>query len=158
MARLKVIAVTENKEKWVQAATQTYQEKLVHFAKCEIIAVKPYKSPRGDNQEKIKKESEIILKKIDGRDHVILCDERGKSYSSVDFSKRLQKSIEGAGSGAIVFIIGGAYGVGEEVRQRANEKLKLSDMVMNHYVAHTVLLEQIYRAFTILKGIPYHNT
>jgi 23S rRNA (pseudouridine1915-N3)-methyltransferase len=158
MARLKIIAVTENKEKWVQAATELYEEKLGHFAKCEIIAIKPYRSPRGDNQEKIKKESEQILKKIDSRDYVFLCDERGKAYSSVDFSKSLQKTIEGVGSGSVAFVIGGAYGVGEDLRQRAQTLLKLSDMVMNHYVAYTVLLEQIYRAFTILKGIPYHNS
>jgi 23S rRNA (pseudouridine1915-N3)-methyltransferase len=152
MARLKIIAVTENKEKWVQAATDVYQEKISHFHKCEIIAIKPYKEARAEVQEKIKKETEAILKKIDEKDLIILCDLKGK-----DFSKRLQKIIESAGSKTIVFIIGGAYGVGEELRTRAQDRIKLSEMTMNHYVAHTMLLEQIYRAFTITKGLPYHN-
>lgn len=157
MARLKVLAVTENKEKWVRSANELYAEKLSHFAKCELLALKPYKSARGDTEEKITKESEAILKKIDSRDYVILCDERGKTYGSIDFSKVLQKTIESTGSASIVFVVGGAYGVSDEVRGRANLKLKLSEMVMNHYVAHTVLLEQIYRSFTIIKGLPYHN-
>jgi len=157
MARLKVIAVTENKEKWIQSASELYREKIEHFIKCEIIAVKPYKEARAAVQEKIKKETEALLKKIDAKDYVILCDVQGKSYTSLEFSKRVQKTLETASGKNLVYVIGGAYGVGEELRQRAQEKLKLSEMTLNHYVAHTVLLEQIYRAFTIVKGLPYHN-
>lgn len=157
MARLKIIAVTENKEKWIQSATELYQEKIEHFAKCEVVAIKPYKAARAATAEKVKKESEAILKKIDSKDYIILCDEKGKSYSSTNFSAHLQKTIETNSSKTITFIIGGAYGVSDELRAQAQEKLKLSDMVMNHYVAHTVLMEQIYRAFTIVKGLPYHN-
>jgi 23S rRNA (pseudouridine1915-N3)-methyltransferase len=157
MARLRILAVTENKEKWLQAATHLYHEKIEHFCKCEIVSIKPYKEARAAIQEKIKKETESILKKIDEKDHVILCDLQGAEYSSLEFAKKMQNTIESVGSKNITFIIGGAYGVGDELKRRAKERIKLSEMTMNHYVAHTMLLEQIYRAFTIIKGLPYHN-
>lgn len=157
MAHFKVIAVTENKEAWLRAAADVYREKISHYSKCDLISIKPYKEARGATQEKIKKESAAILEKIDDRDYVILCDLKGKASSSEKFAERLGKTIDGGGSRKIVFLIGGAYGVDESLRTRANERLLLSEMTMNHYVAQVVLLEQIYRALTILKNIPYHN-
>lgn len=157
MARLRVLAVTENKEAWVQSATRLYEEKISHYCKLEIVAIKPYKEARANVQEKIKKETDALLKKIDERDHIILCDLKGKELTSLQFSEKLQKTIEAVGSRNITFVIGGAYGVGDELRKISPDRIKLSQMTMNHYVAHTMLLEQIYRAFTIIKNIPYHN-
>lgn len=157
MPRIRIIAVTESKEKWLQIACDLYQEKIEHFCKCELVAIKPYKEARAAGQEKIKKETEAILKKIEDRDHVVLCDLLGKELTSLQFAKKMEKTLDSLGSRNIVFVIGGAYGVGDELRQRSQERIKLSQMTMNHYVAHTMLMEQIYRAFTIIKGLPYHN-
>ncbi len=157
MPQIRIVAVTENKEKWVQLATELYREKLEHFAKIEILAIKPYKEARAAVQEKIKKETEAILKKIDSKDYLVLCDEKGIERSSLKFAKHLEKLIDTMGTKRITFVIGGAYGVDLEHFPRQVEKIKLSSMTLNHYVAHTVLLEQVYRAFTILKGLPYHN-
>jgi len=157
MASIKIIAVSEGKEEWLRAALEVYESKLKHFCKFEIVHVKPYKEARAAVQEKVKKESAAVLSKLTDKDHVILCEVKGKAFTSEGFAQQLEKNLTNYPNKTLTFIIGGAYGAGEELLSRAQEKLKLSEMTMNHYVAEVVLLEQIYRAYTIIKGIPYHN-
>lgn len=106
--------------------------------------------------EHIKKaESDAILKKIKPTDFVVLLDERGKQFSSTKFSQHLQDWLNHHAH--IVFVIGGAYGFSEEVYQRANFKLALSEATFSHQLVPLIFGEQLYRAFTILKGEPYHH-
>jgi 23S rRNA (pseudouridine1915-N3)-methyltransferase len=102
------------------------------------------------------REGELILKKIKPTDDVILLDEHGKEYSSVEFASLLQKKISYEGKD-IVFVIGGAYGFSEAVYKRANSKISLSRMTFSHQMVRAIFAEQIYRAFTIMKGEPYHH-
>jgi 23S rRNA (pseudouridine1915-N3)-methyltransferase len=102
------------------------------------------------------KEGELILKNIRPTDDVILLDEKGKEYTSVEFARIIQDKISYAGKD-IVFIIGGAYGFSEAVYQRANSKLSLSRMTFSHQMVRAIFVEQIYRAFTIMRGEPYHH-
>jgi 23S rRNA (pseudouridine1915-N3)-methyltransferase len=102
------------------------------------------------------KEGELILKSISPTDDVILLDEKGKEYTSVEFARIIQDKISYAGKD-IVFIIGGAYGFSEAVYQRANSKLSLSRMTFSHQMVRAIFVEQIYRAFTIMRGEPYHH-
>jgi 23S rRNA (pseudouridine1915-N3)-methyltransferase len=144
------------KEAWADEAARLYVKKISHFNIFEIQNLKPKKSSRDESAQKKKDESELILSSLTSDDFVILFDERGKNFSSEEFSKKLEMILSSSKKRA-VFIIGGAYGVSDEVRQRAQLVVSLSPMVMNHLLAQTVALEQIYRAFTILKKLPYHN-
>ncbi len=145
------------KEAWADEAARLYTQKISHFNPFEIQTLKPKKSSRDDAAVKKKEESELILFSLSQDDYVVLFDERGRSFSSIEFSKKIEGVLSSSKKRA-VFIIGGAYGVSDEVRSRAQLVVTLSPMVMNHLLAQTVALEQIYRAFTILKNLPYHNS
>lgn len=144
------------KEEWFDIAVATYTKKINPFIPFEVISLKSSKTDRDDAQAKKKQESEDLLKKITSDDYVILFDEKGKDLDSLQFSKQIEAA-QMSGKKRLVFIIGGAFGVSDEIKNRAQLKVSLSKMVMNHLVAETVALEQIYRAYTIIKRIPYHN-
>jgi len=144
------------KEAWADEATRLYTQKISHFNSFEVQTLKPKKSSRDEAAAKKREESELILASLSNDDYVVLFDERGKALNSIEFSKKIE-SILSSSKKRAVFIIGGAYGVSDEVRQRAQLVVTLSPMVMNHILAQTVALEQIYRAFTIIKNLPYHN-
>ena len=114
------------------------------------------KNEKGIEEQKAS-EGERVMKKIDARDFVVLMCERGQSYTSERFASDVLCKSGDLGHGRLVFVIGGPFGHGEEVRARADVSLRLSEMVMNHRVARMVLLEQIYRAWTIVRGEPYHH-
>ena len=144
------------KEPWAEQVTELYKKKISHFVPLDILALKAKKSAREDSDYKKKEESDLILKNLTTDDYVILLDERGVSLDSLKFSKKIETAI-GSSKKRCVFIIGGAFGVNEEVRTRAQLVVSLSPMVMNHLMAQAMLLEQVYRAFTIIHKIPYHN-
>lgn len=144
------------KEPWAEAACELYQKKISYFAKFEIQNLKPKKSSRDDAEYKRNEESALLLSHLSNDDYVILFDEKGQALGSIEFSKKLDVAISSSKK-RIVFIIGGAFGVNDEVKNRANLKVNLSSMTMNHLVAQVMSMEQIYRAFTILKNMPYHN-
>jgi 23S rRNA (pseudouridine1915-N3)-methyltransferase len=143
-------------EKWSTEAADLYQKKLKHFISFDLKELKIKKSGRDEKEYKIKSDSDALLEEIQSDDFIVLFDERGESLDSRKFSEKLNLILL-SGKKRALFIIGGAYGVDDRVRQRANLKISLSKMVMNHLVAQTVALEQIYRGFTLLKNIPYHN-
>lgn len=143
-------------EKWADQATDLYLSKIGHFSKIEIVELKPSKTGRALASQKVIEESEKILDFLTTDDYVVLFDEKGESLDSLQFAKKIE-TIQNSGKKRAVFIIGGAFGVGDSIKNRANLKISLSKMVFNHLVAQTVVLEQIYRAFTINKNLPYHN-
>ena len=149
--------IESQKEDWAKDAQALYMEKIKRFSDFEILKIKSPSVARDNKEYKVEEESKLILNKLKSEDHLILFDEGGRLFDSVEFAKNLKKTQE-SNPKRIVFLIGGAFGVSEEIKSRANQKLSLSKMVMNHHVAMNVALEQIYRAFTIIKGIPYHNS
>lgn len=144
------------KEAWAEEASELYKKKISFFVPFEIQGLKPKKTSRDESDFKRNEESDLILKNIQKDDYVILFDERGSVLDSVQFSKKIE-TILGSSKKRAIFIIGGAFGVNDEVRSRADLKVSLSPMIMNHLMAQAMCLEQLYRAFTILKKIPYHN-
>ena len=98
----------------------------------------------------------MLLQQLQPGDHVILLDENGKQFTSVEFSENLEKQMT-SGAKRLVFIIGGPYGFAQEVYDRANAKMSLSPMTFSHQMVRLIFVEQLYRAFTILKGEPYHH-
>ena len=151
-----VIEAASAKEKWADLAAQEYTQKISHFVKFQIDSCKSSNNSRDSKNEKINCDSQSLLQKIKNEDYVIVLDERGESLNSQAWSKMIQNVLN-SGKKRTVFVVGGAYGVNADVLKRAQKKVSLAPFVLNHLVARTVLLEQIYRAFTIIKGLPYHN-
>jgi 23S rRNA (pseudouridine1915-N3)-methyltransferase len=145
-----------SKELWFDEAEALYTKKVRAFASFEIVHLKTLRSERDEAEQKKRFEERALLEKISDDDFIILLDEKGKKFESLQFAEHIKKISE-SGKKRGVFIIGGAFGVSEEIKKRAQLKISLSDMVMNHLVAEVVLLEQFYRAHTILNRIPYHN-
>lgn len=145
------------KEAWFETASELYEKKINGFWPFEIISLKTLKQDRSEIKIKIKFEHDELIKKMTSDDFVVLFDEKGRDFDSIQFSQQLEKATL-SGKKRIVFVVGGAFGVSDEIKSRAQLKVSLSKMVMNHLVAETVALEQIYRALTILNRISYHNT
>lgn len=152
-----LLCITSDHPDWVISAQEVYVKKIKAFTGFEIKDLKPKKHGRDQAEFKKKIESELLLENIKNEDFVVLLDEKGKDLDSIEFSKKLSRW-QMSGKKRLVFVIGGAYGVDQDVRKRADEMIKLSSLTFNHLVAQTVLLEQIYRGYTILKGLPYHNS
>ena len=152
-----LIYVRTSRQPWFERALEDYLGKINRFCHFEIFPVTSDSSARKERNRKIKKEEVKLLSLLKETDLVLAFDERGRSFShSRDFSAFLVKKME-MGKSRVVFIIGGAFGLGEEIKSRAHDLLSLSSLTMNHQVAALASVEQIYRAFTIWKGTAYHN-
>lgn len=143
-------------EEWCDKAVAHYTKKLSHFVDFEIVLLKPKKAARSESAAKVQDEADAILQYLKPEDELVLFDERGKSLSSEKFAEEIRR-LHDSGKKRVVFLIGGAFGVGPEVKKRARVQLGLAPFVMNHLVAQVVALEQVYRSFTIIKNLPYHN-
>jgi 23S rRNA (pseudouridine1915-N3)-methyltransferase len=148
--------LTTSSTDWSEGAVQFYSKKISPFVKIELQEIRVKKLSREDAGVKKRQESEDILKFLKPDDFLVLFDERGKALSSIEFAKQIER-VQNSGKQRVVFLIGGAYGVGDEVKKRAQLSIALSNFVLNHWVAQIVALEQIYRAFMINKNLPYHN-
>lgn len=155
--KLAFFYLESQKEDWALEVQSLYSEKIKRFCDFEILKIKSPSVARDNKEYKVDEESKIVLSKLKSDDYLVLFDESGKIYDSVEFANNFQR-IQDSNPKRVVFLIGGAFGVSQEIKKRANQKLSLSKLVMNHHVALSMALEQIYRAFTIIKGIPYHNS
>lgn len=144
------------KEPWFEELSALYEKKIKPFTPFEIQHLKTIKLDRDQAEKKKQFEEKTLFEKLSSDDFIILLDEKGKKLDSIQFSEAIQKAKE-SGKKRGVFIIGGAFGVSEAVKKRSQLMICLSDMTMNHLIAEAVLLEQFYRAQTILNRIPYHN-
>jgi len=153
--KLLVIGKTDNKE--LLQLIQVYQNRLKHYIKFELEIIPDIKKVKNlsENQQKIK-EGELILKRLQSTDELILLDEKGKEFRSIEFSKYLQKKMN-SGIKQLVFVIGGPYGFSEEVYKKSKGKISLSKMTFSHQMVRLFMVEQVYRAFTIIKNEPYHH-
>jgi 23S rRNA (pseudouridine1915-N3)-methyltransferase len=134
-----------------------YQERLKHYIPFDYIAIPELKNNRNLTEaEQKEKEADLILKAFEPTDEIILLDENGKLYGSVDFSDFISKKIMG-NQKRIVFVVGGPYGFSQRVYNRANGLISLSKMTFSHQMVRIIFAEQLYRAFTILRGEPYHH-
>lgn len=142
---------------YINEGIAIYEKRLAHYINYSRIEIPELKGVQALSQEQIKeKEGELILKQIKPADSVILLDERGNTFTSLEWASHLEKKINYEGKD-IVFIIGGAYGFSKKVYERANGKISLSRMTFSHQIIRVIFLEQLYRAFTIMKGEPYHH-
>jgi 23S rRNA (pseudouridine1915-N3)-methyltransferase len=154
--KIKLLLTGKTTDSNIKSIMADYEKRLTHYINFEILVL-DNSSIKADSEEKIKtKEGELILKKIATGDHVILLDEQGKTFTSVEFSKEINQWMNQSRK-SIVFVVGGAYGFSEEVKKRSNGSISLSKMTFSHQIVRAIFLEQIYRAFTILNNEPYHH-
>lgn len=155
--KIALLTVGKTDVNWVKQGLDIYVARLKHYIQFSVNEIPELKNVSALSKEQIKaKEGDLILKNIKPTDDVILLDEHGKEYSSTEFASLLQNKINYEGRD-IIFVIGGAYGFSEQVYKRANSKISLSRMTFSHQMVRAIFAEQIYRAFTIMKGEPYHH-
>ena len=155
--KITLISIGKTDDPQLRALIELYQKRLKHYINFDhhiIPDVKKAKN-RSEAQQK-QQEGQLILAQVNPGDQLILLDEKGKQYDSVGFSALLQKQMN-SGVKRLVFVIGGPYGFSEEVYQAAQSKLSLSSMTFSHQMVRLFFVEQLYRAFTILKNEPYHH-
>lgn len=157
---IKIIAVGKLKEKAMRMLVDEYQKRLSTYTKIEVIEVPDEMAPQSlsaAQMEQVKeKEGERILAKVKPQEYVILLDLKGKMLSSEQLAQQMDQ-LQTYGSSDITFIIGGSLGLSAMLIQRANLRWKLSDLTFPHQLVRILLVEQIYRAYTILHHQPYHK-
>lgn len=154
---IKLLAIGKTDDKNLQTLIEQYQKRLSFYVKFDLEVIPDIKNVKNlSEKEQKEKEGELILSKITPTDQLILLDENGKSFSSVGFSDYLQKKMN-SGVKTLVFVIGGPYGFSDAIYQKASGKVSLSEMTFSHQMVRLFVVEQIYRAFTILRNEPYHH-
>ena len=155
--KITFLTVGKTEDAYLKDGIEKYVKRLKHYTRLEIIDLAELKNTKALTAEQQKvKEAEMILKKISVTDFVILLDEKGEELSSQQFAAYLDKKAISAVVN-LVFIVGGPYGFDESIYRRANDKLALSRMTFSHQMVRLFFIEQLYRAFTIIKGEPYHH-
>jgi 23S rRNA (pseudouridine1915-N3)-methyltransferase len=154
--KTELILVGKTINKHFIAAIDDYVDRIGHYMPFSMTVIPELKNTKSLTEEQQKEgEGRLILKSIQPQDTVVLMDEHGAEYTSMDFAAWLQKKTLNARR--LVFVIGGPYGFSQDVYARANEKISLSRMTFSHQMVRLIFTEQIYRACTILKGEPYHH-
>ena len=155
--KITLLAIGKTDDHRLQSLIEDYVKRLGHYIKFSVDILPDIKNVKNlpEAQQK-EKEGDQFLNKFTNSDVVILLDEKGRSYDSVEFSNYLQKHMN-SGIKHLIFVIGGPYGFSEAMYQRANGKLSLSNMTFSHQMVRLFVVEQLYRAFTILRNEPYHH-
>lgn len=156
--KIKLLAIGKTDSKDLQALIEEYSKRLGFYVSFNFEIIPDIKNAKNlsEKQQKIAEGNEL-LKRIEKSDTMIILDEKGNTFSSVQFSEFLQKKMN-SGLKNLIFIIGGPYGFSEEIYQRATSKISLSTMTFSHQMVRLFFIEQLYRGFTILKNEPYHHS
>ena len=155
--KIKLITIGKTDNKNLQTLIEEYSKRLGFYVSFDFEVIPDIKNVKNLSEAQQKKaEGNEILKRLIKSDTLILLDEKGKTYSSIQFSQFLQKKMN-SGLKTLVFIIGGPYGFSDEIYKRANGKVSLSTMTFSHQMVRLFFIEQLYRGFTILRNEPYHH-
>lgn len=151
------LVIGKTDESYLDTGILKYIKRLEHYVPFEMKIIPDIKNRKTLTEEQQKKaEGELILSNINVGDDLVLLDENGKTFSSVAFSQWIEKQMN-IGSKRMVFVVGGPYGFSKEVYAKAKFKISLSEMTFSHQMIRLIFVEQLYRAFTIIKGEPYHH-
>jgi 23S rRNA (pseudouridine1915-N3)-methyltransferase len=154
--KVTLFVVGKTTDSRLQSLIEDYQQRLTHYVPFEFVVIPDVKNAKSLSEEQLKKaEGEAILSRLTPSMEVILLDEHGREFRSIEYAEWLQKKMSAGKDLALV--IGGAYGFSKEVYDRANGKLSLSQMTFSHQMIRLMATEQLYRAMTILRGEPYHH-
>ena len=155
--KITFLTIGKTEDKYLLEGMDKYLKRLKHYIQFNIVEIPELKNTRNLSQDQQKsKEAELIFKHISNTDQLILLDENGLNLSSTQFSGFLNKKMVGSVQN-LVFVVGGPYGFSNDVYNRAHEKISLSRMTFSHQMVRLFFIEQVYRAFTIMKGEPYHH-
>ncbi len=155
--KITLLTLGKTSEKHLLDGINIYISRLKHYVPFTIHELPELKNTKSLSQDQQKaKESELIFKNITRSDHVILLDENGAELNSMEFAGFLNKKMV-SGQQHLVFVVGGPYGFDKEIIKRSNGKISLSKMTFSHQMVRLFFVEQLYRAFTILKNEPYHH-
>lgn len=155
--KLQVIFIGKTTGKLFQEAIADYQNRLTHYIPFSIEELPDLKNAKNLSEEQQKeKEADLVFEKLQGGDVLILLDERGREMTSREFSQFLEQKMQTVGK-RLVLLIGGPYGFSQRIYEAAQGKISLSKMTFSHQMVRLFLVEQIYRACTIMRGEPYHH-
>lgn len=151
-----LILVGKTTDKHFVASIGEYVERISHYMPMDIVVIPELKNTKSITPEQQKRmEGELIMKQLQPTDDVVLLDERGDEFRSLEFAKWIERKRNAARR--LVFVVGGPYGFSDDVYGRANSQISLSRMTFSHQMVRLIFVEQIYRACTIIKGEPYHH-
>lgn len=154
---IKLLAIGKTDSPELQQLIGMYEKRLGHYINFSLVLIPDLKKTKNlSEQQQKEKEGDLILKQLTPTDVLVVLDENGKQFNSVEFSGYLQKKMN-SGIKQLVFVIGGPYGFSETVYKTAKGKISLSKMTFSHQMVRLLMVEQLYRAFTILKNEPYHH-
>jgi 23S rRNA (pseudouridine1915-N3)-methyltransferase len=155
--KITLLTIGKTEEKYLQEGIDKYLKRLKHYIPFKIVELPELKNTKSLSQDQQKaKEAELIFKNTTSADHLVLLDEKGSELSSAHFSGFLNKKMIGSIQ-HLVFVVGGPYGFDNMIHNRADDKISLSKMTFSHQMVRLFFTEQLYRAYTILKGEPYHH-
>ncbi len=150
--------IGKTSESYLKQGIELYVKRLSHYLPFQMIVIPDVKTSKGMKPIQLKeKEGEAILQKLKSEDLLILLDEKGKSFNSVAFAKYMDQLLMRPGR-RLIFLVGGAFGFSDALYKRAQGKLSLSEMTFSHQMIRLFFVEQLYRAMTILRNEPYHNS
>ena len=155
--KIKLLSIGKTDNKELIKLIDEYQNRLKHYIKFDMEIIPDIKNIKKISKIQQKKmEGELILSKLKNTDQMILLDDKGKDFTSIQFSKYLQKKMN-SGIKQLVLVVGGPYGFSEAVYEKAIDKVSLSKMTFSHQMVRLFIVEQLYRGYTILKNEPYHH-
>jgi 23S rRNA (pseudouridine1915-N3)-methyltransferase len=155
--KITVLCIAKTNDRYILEGMEEFKKRLKHFIKLDWIELPEVKNRKNLNQEQLlTMEEELFLKNLNPGDSIYLLDENGKEYSSRQFSTFINKKMI-ASTQNLVFLIGGPYGFSEGMYAKADGKISLSKMTFTHQMVRLFFVEQLYRAFSILKNLPYHH-
>ncbi len=154
---IELIVIGKTDQQEVASLVEQYAKRVNHYCKFTVTTIADVKNTRNMAPSRQKQlEGEMILRLISDGDWLVLMDERGRQFTSIEYADWLQKRML-SGVKRLAIVIGGPYGFSDEVYKRANEKISLSKMTFSHQIVRAIFAEQLYRAFTILNNEPYHH-
>jgi 23S rRNA (pseudouridine1915-N3)-methyltransferase len=155
--KILLLQIDKTQDSYISQGVETYVTRLQNYARVEIQTINVPKAVRQRSQNEQKtEESRLFMQVVNAEDQLILLDENGKQFTSMEFSKLIAQK-QNASTKRLIFAIGGPFGFDEKMYERANSKLSLSKMTFSHQMVRLFFVEQLYRAFTILKGEKYHH-
>jgi len=152
--RIRVVAIGKDRSGLFAPAAEEYAGRLARYLRLEVVEVPEARKHAGTPRAK-EEEGEALLARLGERERVVLLDERGAEETSAAFARRVERWL--ARGQDVALVVGGSDGLADAVRARGQETVALSRMTLPHRLARVVLLEQLYRAMTILRGEPYHK-
>ncbi|HBS85225.1 MAG: 23S rRNA (pseudouridine(1915)-N(3))-methyltransferase RlmH [Bacteroidetes bacterium GWF2_38_335] len=155
--KISLIVVGKTDDKNLSETVETYLKRLKHYIDFEYNVIPDIKNRKTLSQQEQKtKEGNLLISGLNNSDFVVVLDEKGKEHTSSEFAEFLKKRMN-AGTKRLVFLIGGPYGFSDQVYERADYRFSLSKLTFSHQMVRLIFAEQLYRAFTIIKGEPYHH-